>query len=231
MGKIDNSFEAYKEKYEKGYGVVYPEGHIIRFYERFLKYEKKMTSGKILDFGCGNGTHMKYFQDKGFEVYGLDIVPEAILNVNEMIGGGGYLIEPNQRLLGLFDFKFDLIVANQSLYYLPCNVLRQTVQDLFELTKDGGFCFFTMMSEKNAYNALRRAELDNGLSEVRVEGRLNETTFINFVKNEEELISIFKPYKPVYIGDYDFYNLYEKYGGEGSGHHYIYIGEKEIKSD
>ena len=95
------------------------------------------------------------------------------------------------------------------------------------MTVDGGYCFFTMMSARNVYNALRVTELDNGLSEVRVEGRLNETTFINFVESTEELKAIFSPYKPLYIGDYDFYNLYGAYGGEGSGHHYIYIGEKE----
>lgn len=90
MNSVNNSLRAYQGKYESGYGVIYPEGHIIRFYERFLKYEKKISQGKILDFGCGNGTHMKYFKDKGFEVFGVDIVPEAIQRVNEIIGGGGY---------------------------------------------------------------------------------------------------------------------------------------------
>lgn len=118
-------------------------------------------------------------------------------------------------------------MANQSLYYLPNDVLKQTVQELFDLTKKDGYCFFTMMSTMNAYNTMRAKELENGLSEVQVEGRLNETTFINFVENQDKLISIFKPYSPIYVGDYDFYNLYEKYGGEGSGHHFIYIGKKE----
>ena len=59
------SFELYKNKYEqKGYGVEYPDGHVIRFYERILKYKLNKTSGILLDFGCGNGTHAKYFKDK-----------------------------------------------------------------------------------------------------------------------------------------------------------------------
>lgn len=33
----NDSQVAYNEKYAKGYGVRYPEGHIIRFYERILK--------------------------------------------------------------------------------------------------------------------------------------------------------------------------------------------------
>lgn len=89
---IDNSFNTYQEKYNQGYGVIYPEGHVIRFYERFLKHERKMNGGKILDFGCGSGTHMKYFLDKGFEVFGVDIVDGAVKQARLKCGGGGKYI-------------------------------------------------------------------------------------------------------------------------------------------
>lgn len=39
------------------------DGHVIRFYERILKYKLSKTSGKLLDFGCGNGVHSKYFKN------------------------------------------------------------------------------------------------------------------------------------------------------------------------
>ncbi|MCV3396128.1 class I SAM-dependent methyltransferase [Campylobacter lari] len=28
-----------------------------------MKYKLNKTSGNLLDFGCGNGVHSKYFQD------------------------------------------------------------------------------------------------------------------------------------------------------------------------
>lgn len=35
--KMDNSLSAYTQKYDKeGYGLQYPDGHVIRFYERIL---------------------------------------------------------------------------------------------------------------------------------------------------------------------------------------------------
>ncbi len=38
--KMDNSLSAYTQKYDKeGYGLQYPDGHVIRFYERILKYK------------------------------------------------------------------------------------------------------------------------------------------------------------------------------------------------
>ncbi len=62
--KMDNSLSAYTQKYDKeGYGLQYPDGHVIRFYERILKYKLSKTSGKLLDFGCGNGVHSKYFKN------------------------------------------------------------------------------------------------------------------------------------------------------------------------
>ena len=74
-----------KKKYAEGYGVKYPDGHIIRFYERVLKTEFGMTSGKMLDFGCGNGVHSFYMHDKGFDTYGCDVSAKAIEEVR--IGG------------------------------------------------------------------------------------------------------------------------------------------------
>ena len=61
---MDNSLEAYTQKYDKeGYGLQYPDGHVIRFYERIPKFQLHKTSGNLLDFGCGNGIHSKYFKN------------------------------------------------------------------------------------------------------------------------------------------------------------------------
>lgn len=68
----------YDEKYAKGYELQYSDGHVIRFYERILKNELHLIEGKLLDFGCGNGVHSKYFMDKGYDCYGVDIVEEVI---------------------------------------------------------------------------------------------------------------------------------------------------------
>ncbi len=38
----------------------------------------KLAKGKILDVGCGAGRHSLYFQEKQFDVTGIDISPEAI---------------------------------------------------------------------------------------------------------------------------------------------------------
>lgn len=124
---------------------------------------------------------------------------------------------------GLFGVKFDLIFANQSLYYLPQKALRQNIDELFELSNEGAIIFATMMSEKNYYFKFAGAENEEGLREVRLKGRLNETSFIHFTKEAKELEALFKPFETLYLGEYEPFYLYDF---EGSAQHFIYIGVK-----
>lgn len=226
---MHNSLQTYKDKYEKGYGLAYPDGHIIRFYERILKYKLGITSGNMLDFGCGNGIHSAYFKSKGFKPFGIDIVPNVKTlwekNVSQWGGESGkcHIIEPNSSFKTLFNEKMQVILANQSLYYLTQHAFSQTISELYELSNKGGILFATMMSEKNYYFALSDAD-EGYMKKVSIKARLCEESFIHFIKEAKELISLFKPFETLYLGEYDLFHLYDF---EGSAHHYIYIGIKK----
>ena len=225
--------ESYEKKYEEGYGVRYPEGHIIRFYERVLRHNANMTSGKSLDFGCGNGIHSKFLQSKGFEVYGVDVSKRAIDEIkNDMEDDrldsmNFHLIEPGENLLNIFEEgTFDVILANQSLYYLDNFALRECINQLYKLTKVEGICFFSMMSSKNSYYKLVTDQYENGLSCVELNHRLHEKTNINFIESVEELESKFRPYETVHIGQYEPYTYLDMDDEDGCSHHYMFIGRK-----
>jgi SAM-dependent methyltransferase len=55
--------------------------YLFRSYNEMPKLEKKalqLAKGKILDVGCGAGSHSLYLQQKGFDVTAIDISPNAI---------------------------------------------------------------------------------------------------------------------------------------------------------
>ncbi|MDI9256620.1 class I SAM-dependent methyltransferase [Flavobacterium sedimenticola] len=55
--------------------------YLFRTYNDMPKIEKKalqLAKGKILDVGCGAGSHSLYLQQKGFEVTAIDISQNAI---------------------------------------------------------------------------------------------------------------------------------------------------------
>lgn len=58
-----------------------PVEHLFRSFEKMPEIEKialNMAKGKILDLGCGAGSHSLYLQEKKFEVKSIDISEGAI---------------------------------------------------------------------------------------------------------------------------------------------------------
>lgn len=55
--------------------------YLFREFEKMPKMEQNallLSKGKILDVGCGAGSHSLYLQQKGFDVTPIDISPNAI---------------------------------------------------------------------------------------------------------------------------------------------------------
>jgi len=222
-----NNLEAYDKKYTKGYGIQFPEGHIIRIYNNFISKflpKKENSTYSSLDFGCGNGIHSTYLASKGYEVHGVDIIPEAIeqAKINNTQYKDNFNIIKNNNLIAQFKYKkFDLILANQSLYYLDDIELRKIIKQFYDILNTNGIVVFTMMSSKNYYSEYITEELPNGLSKVELSGRLNESTNINFVNNFIDLKKKFSLFMPLQCGIYDFTML------EGSSEHMYFVGIKK----
>ncbi|WP_261530546.1 class I SAM-dependent methyltransferase [Campylobacter lari] len=116
----------------------------------------------------------------------------------------------------------DFIFANQSLYYLPNKDFQKTIEEFYDLCNDGAIIFATMISSK-AYQEFVAGDVKR-FSRRKSSPRLNgESTYINFTNTIEELKEKFKPFKPLFWGDYELINLYNF---EESIQHFIYIGQK-----
>lgn len=83
--------------------------YLFRSYKDMPKLEKKalqLSKGKILDVGCGAGSHSLYLQEKGFEVISIDISENAIKTCQLR----GLKNAKAQNILALENETFDTIL-------------------------------------------------------------------------------------------------------------------------
>ncbi|MFN7099346.1 MAG: class I SAM-dependent methyltransferase [Flavobacterium sp.] len=83
--------------------------YLFRSYNDMPKLEKKalqLAKGKILDVGCGAGSHSLYLQEKGFDVTAIDISPNAI----EACQLRGVKNARVQNVLDIKNEKFDTVI-------------------------------------------------------------------------------------------------------------------------
>ncbi|MGB0383243.1 MAG: class I SAM-dependent methyltransferase [Ardenticatenaceae bacterium] len=182
----------YEARYKGGYGLMYPDGHVIRFHRHILEYELGMSTGKMLDYGCGNGTHLLYFNRHGFIPYGCDINKLAVGQCKQLLQNYSANLHqvPNvPQLSDYFEVDFDLVFSNQTLYFLNDADLSYLLAQFYKMLRDGGVFFATMMADTNYYSRFV-VGTEGGLSKVVLRGRLNHTTYINF-KTKDEVLKLF----------------------------------------
>lgn len=221
------SAERYEEKYREGYGIVYPESHIIRIHKHILDWELGIDSGRIFDFGCGSGAHVKYFADQGFIPYGCDTSATAIEQCKKHMPeyADHFFITParNPDLLRLVGRnEFNIFLSNQVLYYLGDDGIRNIVTQAHSLLKPGGLFIVTMMAYSCWYARYITGEVGDFKKVEMDTARQKETMFINF-KRKEELTDLFKPFKKLHVGSYGSHIREE----EGSTDHWIFVGIRE----
>ena len=219
---------SYEKKYQSGYGLQYPDAHVTRLYEKFLKYEYGFTSGKMLDIGCGIGQHLSYFKSKGFETYGFEFASTAVSKAKQNFPDLASNIKVGdftEKIDYFNGLKFDFIFSNQVLYYADRKQLKKAIKEIDQILNPGGFVYFTMIGTQSYYYENSFQLPNSDLRRVTLTGRLNEVTDVIFIENEEELANTFDLFDPLFIGHYDITMR------EGSGFHFQYLGRKRIQKN
>ena len=213
----------YEDRYKSGYGLVYPDGHVIRFHRHILEYELGLKSGKVLDYGCGTGSHLKYFEVNGFTPFGSDISPTAIEQCKQLMPEyeqNFHVTESVPNLRDYFDGGFDLVFSNQTLYFINDEGIKDLVAQFHEMLRPGGVFFATMMATSNYFS--RYTESTSGdMSKVVLKGRLDQTAYVNF-KDREQILDLFQPFEKLHLGSYA-HTIREE---EGPTDHFIFVGRK-----
>jgi len=215
----------YENRYQTGYGHVYPESHIIRVHRQILQWELKLNTGKIFDFGCGSGANLKYFTENSFVPFGCDTSGTAIETCKKIMpdfANNFFVNDPIPKLKEqLQNQQFDIFLSNQVLYYFNDQNISEIIQQAFDLLNPDGVFIATMMANSCWYSRfINGEEGDFKIVEIETPREKNKS-YINF-KDREELEDLFQPFTKLHIGSYGSHIREE----EGSTDHWLYVGIK-----
>jgi len=169
--------------------------YLFRDFKEMPKLEQKalqLAKGKILDVGCGAGSHALYLQEKGFDVTAIDISENAIkacelrglkkckvsdvLNLDTDTSTALSMTNQNNN-------KYDtiLLLMNGTGIFGKMNQISKFLQKLKSLLNDGGQILIDSSDLIYMYD-----QDEDGAYEVPANGYYGELTFTIQYKRETE---------------------------------------------
>jgi SAM-dependent methyltransferase len=151
-----------KLKGEKG--ILHPSEDLIRLIARGAIVAREPGEA-ALDFGVGDGRHVKYLISLGYNVTGTDVAPSSLAITRRLFEGNdsfrGILLD-NSTELPVADRTFSLVVAWEVLHWLGSpELFFKGMRELLRVLRPGGVILLTMPTE---HHYLKRYSLEIGKS-------------------------------------------------------------------
>ena len=216
----------YEKKYQQGYGVACPESHIIRVYKQIIEWELGMCGGTMFDFGCGSGSHVKYFADQGFVPYGCDTSETAVSQTKALLPQFADHFKTSDvmpDLKAMFGpLELNVFMTNQVLYYLSDADIHRIVDQAYAMTAKGGVFVASMMTH-GCWYARDVIGTEGDFSRLQITSpRQTEFMLVN-LKERDEIEPLFRPFRKLHLGSYGWQIRDE----EGPHEHWLYVGIKD----
>jgi SAM-dependent methyltransferase len=113
---------------------------------------KLLSSGRLLDYGCGNGYLIKHLLNNGLECHAVELSKNAIDIVNKKYEGrkgwmGGKCI--SQLPTPYPDDYFDAIACIETFEHLNDTIIKEICQEFHRILKPGGTVLVTTPYSEN----------------------------------------------------------------------------------
>jgi len=139
----------------------YPDEGVVRFTARYVCqrlginfFEKKRKVKRVLDAGCGNGRHVVYFAELGFEAYGFDVSSTAIKVAKKWLAKRklkAHLRQADIADLSFYpDNYFDLIISHGVLDHMLFFKAKKAMKEIKRVCAPGGYVYITLRSTEDS---------------------------------------------------------------------------------
>ena len=102
---------------------------------------------RILDLGCGSGRYLVHFAKLGYTLSGIDISPEAIKQVTQVLADENLQAElqcADMIKLSWPDNFFDAVLSIRVIEHNQVSSIRKIIQEVYRVIKDGGYFFINI---------------------------------------------------------------------------------------
>jgi SAM-dependent methyltransferase len=137
----------------------YPDEGLVRFVARYLtrrigvdSYEKKRSTQRILDAGCGHGRHIIFLAEQHFNVYGVEQSTHALRIAHSWLAKRGLKASLNVGDVTQLPFRdgtFDVVISYGVMDHLrPCQA-SHAIEEIRRILADGGYLYVTLRSAED----------------------------------------------------------------------------------
>jgi len=197
-------------------GMKFPDLYITKF---FFKEELDKSTGKVIEFGCGNGNNLWLFYSYGYSVCGIDTDKLAIENAkfnfkNLFVQDEVEYLFIREDILNLRKLRetvlskksFNVLLLPNIVYYISKNQFRELMQEIKLILDREGMFFIRFRSPRDMRVGMGR-KIGDG--EYIISGGITgENNAILSVYEESEMLSILEFF--LKLKNYKIFHLYEE---------------------
>ncbi|MEK7164985.1 MAG: class I SAM-dependent methyltransferase [Patescibacteria group bacterium] len=212
---VDINIELHNKRHRNA-----PSENMVRLVQWFFK-----IPGRVLDYGCGDGSNMEFLLSAGYTADGIDITDNAIARVEnrlkEYSGWTAKVLRPEDEKLPYDDNVFDFILCNQVVYYLGSEErVKRLLIEFQRVLKPTGKLIITAMSRFND-GATRGVPLGDNVYEWEM-GPVGKKIKVYIFRDEKHIRETMNMFNITEVGYMDNY-----YCGVG-GHHWVILAENKV---
>lgn len=158
-GAVATYFDDLAPIWQKNYA---PQGAMLTRIERFAQAlaANGVSTGHLLDYGCGSGALSSAYAQRGFRVTGCDISPQMLAIARREHGDAirWVAIDPRQPQLPFDDASHEAVIASSVLEYVPDP--EHLLREFQRILAPGGVLLCSVPDERHAVRQEERRWLN-----------------------------------------------------------------------